>query len=161
MKSIKLKPIMTDGDANKLVSHFLEDKHIHHLIEEDTEVFKENGDLLCVLKKKVVPEKTLENARIPFRKAAQKSNNRGSAAGNLEQLFKVGDIIDGRVAGKISGGQYTPLLKSGKLSNTSYALPVHSSVIGYMDRYPRIPYCRTTNFSQKFFNAVWTKTKLI
>ena len=115
MKSIKFQPVMLDEDANNLVSHFLEDKHKHHLIEEDTEVFKENGDLLCVLKKKVVPEKTLENARIPFRKAAQKSNNRGSAAGNLENLYKVGDIIDGRVAGKISGGQYTPLLTIGKL----------------------------------------------
>ena len=52
MKSIKLQPVMLDEDANNLVSHFLEDKHIHHLIEEDTEVFKENGDLLCVLKKK-------------------------------------------------------------------------------------------------------------
>ena len=152
MKSIKLQPVMSDEDANNLVSHFLEDKHIHHLIEEDTEVFKENGDLLCVFKKRIVPEKTLENARIPFRKAAQKSNNRGTAAGNLENLYKVGDIIDGRVAGKVSGGQYTPLLANGKLSKTSYALPVNSSVIGYMDRYPRIPYCRTTNFSQKFFN---------
>ena len=143
---------MSDEEANKLTGSFLDKSMVKHFITEDTEVFKENGDLLAVLKKNVIPEKILENARIPFRKAAQKSNNRGSAAGDLEKLYKVGDIIDGRTAGKISGGQYTPLLSNGKLSKTSYALPVHSSVIGYMDRYPRIPYCRTTAFSQKFFN---------
>jgi len=152
MKSIKLHPIMSDEEANSLVGSFLDKTYIKHHITEDTEVFKENGDLLAVLKKNAVPNETLEKARIPFRKAAQKSNNRGSAAGDIDKLYKIGDTIDGRVAGKISGGQYTPLLSNGKLSKTSYALPVHSSVIGYMDRYPRIPYCRTTAFSQKFFN---------
>ena len=101
---------MSDEEANSLVGSFLDKTYIKHHITEDTEVFNENGDLLAVLKKNAVPNETLEKARIPFRKAAQKSNNRGSAAGDIDKLYKIGDTIDGRVAGKISGGQYTPLL---------------------------------------------------
>jgi len=152
MKTLKLQPIMTDAEADSFIGKFLTEKHIKYLITEDTEVYKENGDLLCVLKKKAVPQDILENARIPFRKSAQKSNNRGSASGDLDKIYKVGDKVDGRIIGKINGSKYIPILSNGKLSKTSYSLPVHSSIIGFMDRYPRIPYCRTTAFSQSHFN---------
>ena len=94
----------------------------------------------------------IENARIPFRKSARQSNNRGSASGDIDKLYKIGDKIDGRIIGKINGSKYIPILSNGKLSKTCYSLPVNSSVIGFMDRYPRIPYCRTTAFSQTHFN---------
>ena len=152
MKSIKLQPVMTEEEANNLIGTHLDEGKIHHLVEEDTEVFKENGDLLCILKKNVVPETTLENARAPFRKAISPSNNRGSAAGEIGNLYSIGDKIGSAVIGEIRGNQYRALLKNGTLSKTMHAIPVDSSVIGYMDRYPRIPYCRTTAFSQKFFN---------
>ncbi len=143
---------MTEEEANNLIGTHLDESKIHHLVEEDTEVFKENGDLLCILKKNVVPETTLENARAPFRKAISPSNNRGSAAGEIGNLYSIGDKIGSAVIGEIRGNQYRALLKNGTLSKTMHAIPVDSSVIGYMDRYPRIPYCRTTAFSQKFFN---------
>ena len=152
MKSIKLQPVMTEEEANNLIGTHLDEGKIHHLVEEDTEVFKENGELLCILKKNVVPEMTLENARAPFRKAISPSNNRGSAAGEIGNLYSIGDKIGSAVIGEIRGNQYRALLKNGTLSKTMHAIPVDSSVIGYMDRYPRIPYCRTTAFSQKFFN---------
>lgn len=151
MKSIKLQPIMSEKEADSLVGKFLTEKQVKHYISEDTEVFKENGDLLCVLKKNAVPSQILENARIPFRKSAMKSNNRGHASGDIDTIYKIGDKIDGRIIGKINGSKYIPILSNGKLSKTSYSLPVNSSVIGYMDRYPRIPYCRTTSFSQSHF----------
>ena len=143
---------MTEEEANNLIGTHLDEGKIHHLVEEDTEVFKENGELLCILKKNVVPEMTLENARAPFRKAISPSNNRGSAAGEIGNLYSIGDKIGSAVIGEIRGNQYRALLKNGTLSKTMHAIPVDSSVIGYMDRYPRIPYCRTTAFSQKFFN---------
>tara|TARA_R100001594_G_scaffold3197_3_gene12210 strand:+ start:8405 stop:9379 length:975 start_codon:yes stop_codon:yes gene_type:complete len=152
MKSIKLQPILNEKESNNLIGKFLTNKHIKHLIEEDTEVFKENGDLLCVLKKNAIPKNILENARIPFRKSAHKSNNRGSASGDIDKVYKIGDVIDGKIIGKINGSKYNPILNNGKISKTSYSLPVYSSIIGYMDRYPRIPYCRTTAFSQAHFN---------
>lgn len=44
------------------------------------------------------------------------------------------------------------------ISDTTYANPVNSGLAGYFDRYPRIPYCRTTayssNHSDKFENAI-------
>ncbi len=152
MKSIKLEPIMEEKDADALIGSFLDESFIKYHITEDTEVFKENGDLLCILKKNVVPEQTLEMARGPFRKAISPTNNRGSAAGDVSKLYKVGDRIGSATIGEIKGNQYRALLKDGTLSKTMHAIPVDSSVIGYMDRYPRIPYCRTTAFSQKYFN---------
>ena len=70
----------------------------------------------------------------------------------MAKLYKVGDKIGSATVGEIKGNQYRALLSNGTLSKTMHAIPVDSSVIGYMDRYPRIPYCRTTAFSQKFFN---------
>ena len=44
------------------------------------------------------------------------------------------------------------------ISDTSYANPVHSGIAGFFDRYPRIPYCRTTSYSSnnsnKFESAI-------
>ena len=51
MKTIKLQPIISEKEADSLVGKFLTEKQVKHYITEDTEVFKENGDLLCVLKK--------------------------------------------------------------------------------------------------------------
>tara|TARA_R110000796_G_scaffold188236_2_gene305136 strand:+ start:289 stop:1263 length:975 start_codon:yes stop_codon:yes gene_type:complete len=152
MKTLKLQPVMSEEEANNLIGTFLGTHLIKHHITEDTEVFNEKGDLLCILKKRVVPEETLEQARAPFRKAISPTNNRGSAAGEVAKLYKVGDKIGSATVGEIKGNQYRALLSNGTLSKTMHAIPVDSSVIGYMDRYPRIPYCRTTAFSQKFFN---------
>ena len=38
------------------------------------------------------------------------------------------------------------------ISDTSYANPVHSGIAGFFDRYPRIPYCRTTSYSTNHSN---------
>jgi len=152
MKTLKLQPVMSEKDADSLIGKFLTEKHIKYLITEDTEVFKENGDLLCVLKKNAVPNEILEKARIPFRKSVKPSDNRGNASGDISKLYKVGDKIKHHTIGEINGNRFRPLNKDGKLSNTWRAFPVDSSVIGYMDRYPRIPYCRTTAFSQSYFN---------
>lgn len=143
---------MEENEANALIGTFLNKSMIKHRITEDTEIFNEKGDLLCILKKKIIPEAILESARLPFRKAVSPTFNRGNASGELSKLYKVGDKIGYLTIGEINGHQYKPLLKSGKLSKTSYSMKVDSSVIGYMDRYPRIPYCRTTAFSQKYFN---------
>lgn len=44
------------------------------------------------------------------------------------------------------------------ISDTSYANPVYSGIAGYFDRYPRIPYCRTTSYTShqasKFEGAI-------
>jgi len=151
MKTIKLSPVMEENEANELIGTFMDNSFIKHLIEEDTEVYKENGDLLCVLKKNAVPDEISEKARASFRKSVQPSDNRGNAAGDISKLYKIGDKIGHHTIGAIDGNRFQAVDKNGLLSKTTRALPVQSSVIGYMDRYPRMPYCRTTAFTQKHF----------
>ncbi len=150
MKLLKIDPILTNEEVKSLEGTYFTKDLIKYHITEDTKVLNENGDILAVFKKNAVPSETLNNCRNSFRKAATESNNRGLASGLISQKYKVGDKIGGRVIGKINGTRYTPInQKDGKLSNTSYALSVKSGLIGYSDRYPRIPYCRRTMFNQR------------
>jgi len=150
MKLLKIEPILTDEQVKSLEGTYFTKDLIKHHITEDTKILNESGDILAVFKKNAVPSNILNNCRNSFRKAATESNNRGLASGLISQKYKVGDKIGKRVIGKINGTRYTPInIKDGKLSNTSYALTVKSGVIGYSDRYPRIPYCRRTMFNQR------------
>lgn len=151
MKTIKLNPVMTEQEANELQGKFIDEHLVKTLVNEDLCVLREDGSLLAVMKKNIVPKEILEKSRIPYRKACKETNNRGMASGDMAQFYKVGDKIQGRTIAKIDGGRYTALLKDGSLSKTTYAMPVNSSLIGYSDRYPRIPYCRTTAYTQKYF----------
>ena len=65
--------------------------------------------------------------------------------------LKIGDKIDGLTIGEINGNRFKPLKKDGTLSNSPKAKQVNSGIIGYADRYARIPYCRTTEFTYKHF----------
>jgi len=152
MKQIKINPILSDNEVKKLEGTFFTKDLIKYHIKEDTKVLNENGDILCVYKKKVVPKDILNKCRESFRKAAGQSNNRGLASGLITEKYKVGDKIGGRTIGEIHGTRYVPInLKDKKLSKTSYALTVNSGIIGYSDRYPRIPYCRSTMYNQRNF----------
>ena len=154
MKQIKLNPILTDQEIKKLEGTFFTKDLIKYHITEDTKVLNEKDEILAVYKKNAVPKNILDNCRLSFRKAAGESNNRGLASGLIGQKYKVGDKIGGRTIGRIDGTRYTPInLKDGKLSNTSYALTVNSGLIGFSDRYPRIPYCRSTMYNQRNFQG--------
>lgn len=151
MKQISVKQVLDSEQIKKLEGTFITEGHINHLIEEDTKVVNQSGKLVAVLIKNAISKKILDYSRNAFRKAGKRgSNNRGMASGLISQFYKVGDKIGERTIGKIDGTRYTPInIKNGKLSKTSYALTVNSSTIGFSDRYPRIPYCRTTSFTQK------------
>lgn len=47
----------------------------------------------------------------------------------------------------MDGTRLRPMKQDGTVSNTNYAQAVHSGIIGFYDRYPRIPYCRLTAFN--------------
>ena len=51
-----------------------------------------------------------------------------------------------------AGNRFVPLKRDGTLSNSPKSKNVDSSIIGYADRYPRIPYCRQTAFTEKNFD---------
>lgn len=154
MNQITAKPILSDTEIKNLEGNFIDESYIKHLIDRDTIVYNEQNKIVAVLVKNKVDKNILDYCRKAFRKASKRgSNNRGMASGNIENIYKVGDKIGERTIGKIAGYRYTPInIKNGKLSKTSYALTVNSSTVGFSDRYPRIPYCRTTMFTQKNIN---------
>lgn len=151
MKKLRLQPILSDKETDNLLGTFITPNYIKHHINNDTEVYNEKDELLCVFKKNAVSKKILDDSRFAFRKSSTKTNNRGMAGGDLSKLYKVGDRLEGRIIGAINGTRYQAKLNDGTLSKTSHALPVNSGIIGFSDRYPRIPYCRTTAFTQKYF----------
>lgn len=151
MKTITLKSKLNDEEIKKLHGNYLDESYIDHLIEDDTIVYDEEENIKAVFLKNVIPQNLCKQAYYSLRKAATKSNNRGQAAGPLPSNLKIGDKIDGLTIGEINGNRFKPLKKDGTLSNSPKAKQVNSGIIGYSDRYARIPYCRTTEFTYKHF----------
>ena len=152
MKTLKVSPILEDEQVKKLEGEFLEEKHIKVLLNEDTIVYNEKDEPLAVFRKNCIPSNHAEKAYHSLKKAIGKTSNRGKAGGNFN--FQVGDLVDGSIVGKVlSGNRFIPLKKDGTLSNSPKSKNVYSSIIGYADRYPRIPYCRQTSFTEKHFET--------
>ena len=149
MKLLKLNPILNKEQISNLKGTFFNKDLVKYHIKEDTKIVNENGDILAVFKKNAVPKEVVDKCRSSFRKSISVSNNRGQAAGPIPLDVKIGDKLDGLTVGKINGNRFYPLLSTGKLSKSPKARAVKSSIIGYSDRYPRIPYCRRTIFTQR------------
>lgn len=84
------------------------------------------------LRKKCIPGNMALEAFDILKKIKNKTNNRGMASGKIYMSNKEVVTKEGRVSkshGVAKGGE------------------VISAVIGYYDRYPRIPYCRQTAFN--------------
>lgn len=97
------------------------------LITGEVDVFKPDGARLCSVRRNVVSTMAREAARPVLRllKSA-KTENRGAASG---------------------GERYRKVKEDGTISNTNRSAPVASSIIGFFDRYARIPFCRQTAFN--------------
>lgn len=88
---------------------------------EDTDVYKPDGSVLLKFRAGVLPRPLCDTVRPSLRKAARTTNNRGVHERRRKQ--------------------------DGTLSNTGMAPPQQSGLVGYFDRTPREPFCRTTEFS--------------
>jgi hypothetical protein len=122
--SIRLRRKYSVGSPGSEVS----DDDYGMLLTGDVDVYKPDGSRLIVYRRGVLSDEALGRARPMLRKMRDyKSFNRGTAAGSPGVQVVRAD---------------------GKLSNTSRSLVgVRSSIFGYFDRYPRIPYCRQTAFA--------------
>jgi hypothetical protein len=90
----------------------------------DCDVYKPDGSRLMSLRCGVLSEEAMEAAwPILYKARTHKTSNRGIAAG---------------------GERHNRVRKDGTVSKTTIAEPVPSMILGYYDRYPRIPYCRQT-----------------
>jgi hypothetical protein len=148
-KVVKLKPIMSVEESDKMAGQFIHEGGYKILFEEDVDVYDaESGKCIAKFRKKVIPPNVQLAAFNSLLPAAKVSMNRGTSGGN----------VDGKIA------EYK-IRSNGKKSKTSEAAnPVESGIVGYFDRNPRMPFCRLTAFNQKHmakFKAAYPIFKLV
>lgn len=141
---LKEEDCLTDEEADALRGAKLDDKSYRLLVKNDADVYKPDGSLLLRFRKNVIPYNIAAEAYPVLRKAATLTNNRGTAAGFLKQNQ---DDVPEDVKVQTGPTHYRRVRQDGTLSNTEAAVNVNSGIIGYFDRYPRIPYCRQTAFN--------------
>ena len=154
MKVITVKEHCQKEELDAIKGKYLDESYIKYPIPEENTVFKTSDDeIVAMYLPKIIPFEHCKKAFPFLRKASfQMSNNRGLASGQMEDM-RVGLKVDGLMVGKVlGGGRFIPLKKDGTYSNSPKAKAVMSSVIGYMDRYARLPYWRMTEYSHRFFD---------
>lgn len=141
---------LTDEQADELAGMKLDDNSYRQVIKSDADVYKPDGTLLLKFRKHVIPYNTAARAYPALRKAAGLSSNRGMAAGFIQQN-KADDLNKNTPMAQVAPTRYRRVRQDGTLSNTVSAAAVHSGIIGYFDRYPRMPFCRQTAFNIDHF----------
>ena len=111
-----------DSETEALLGEKARPEHMPVVIHGEAAVYKPNGSLLCMVLPKAIPA-DLQAAAYPFlhRASNMLTSNRGTYAGR-EEIEK---------------------LRADPKKSKTPAPPTRSAIAGYMDRYPRMPYCRT------------------
>lgn len=168
IKILKLSPILTEEETNKLEGHKIPSTHYKYIIDYDTDVYSigENGSnetLLCKFRKNVIPHsKCVKVFKILQAHANKPNYNRGAAAGILDEkklpkFIRTSKIIKRdrfRVFYKDADG----VVKKSNIGNIAF-----SSILGYYDRPDRskyrgksigtrkkMPLCRVTKFTESY-----------
>lgn len=144
MRRIELAGGMPDEAVAALGGSFMGLKDFDILVSgEDATALKPDGSLLLVYRRSALPDASCRAAWLALRQAAVKQGNRGLAAGNVTAKSRLGN----RVTARTTGTRIIPVRSDGTFSNTTYSREVRSGIVGYFDRYQRIPYCRLTAFN--------------
>jgi hypothetical protein len=172
MKTIQLKVRLPDEEADAFAGTYLNEDAYDVLVDdEDCTVLKPDGSPLVIYRAGVLPGRVCKQAWESLRAAATPTDNRGMAAGKLDayEAAKDQDALSEtttaargqlrrKPAAKTTDTRFFPVKADGTVSKTSYAKTVKSGIVGYFDRYPRIPYCRTTAYNlaepDKFLDAL-------
>lgn len=168
IKILKLSPILTEEETNKLEGHKVPSRHYKYIIDYDADVYSigENGNadkLLCKFRKNVIPNaKCVRVFKILQTHANKPNYNRGAAAGILDdkklpKFIRTSKIIKRdrfRVFYKDADG----VVKKSNIGNIAF-----SSILGYYDRPDRskyrgksmnsrkkMPLCRVTKFTESY-----------
>lgn len=127
------------------------DLPVKYIVKETTKVLRPDGSPLMIYIKDCIPRNLCEMGfrvlkQVPIEGAG---DNRGMAAGIMQdgddEKINRSHGSFGEMSGR--GARYHTKKQDGSISRTTYAASVNSAVVGYMDRYPRIPYCRQTAFN--------------
>lgn len=129
--------VLTEAETDDLSGKKLDDAHYDRLFddpEEDVAVYKPDGEPLAKVVRNAIPEDTAVRAYKALRPVAVQG---GKNKGNRFQA-----------TGEDSRQQRT--LEDGSVSDTMDVpkeISPNTGIVGYFDRYPRIPYCRQTAFN--------------
>ena len=121
MQRIQLRARAAPEVAKSYIGQQASPDHAPVVLRGDATIFKPDGEVLCIFLKGAVSQEARARA-FPFFDAIRSniSYNRGAFA----------------------GGKRSRIKQNGQRTNTSESLPVRSAIAGFLDRYPRIPYCR-------------------
>lgn len=138
-KTLRIKPILTDEEADALFGTMLKDSDCKMLIDYDADVYdKDTGICIAKFRKGIIPGDICQLGYDNLLAAATKTDSRGIAGGK--------DEVDGKTSG-------LRINKGGIVSKQTIAKGfVNSGVAGFYDRSVRFPYCRLTAFTQHHMN---------
>lgn len=125
MKTLTVRRVIPLGEEDLLLRTFPSSAGCT-VVNETTALVREDGTPLCYLLKKAVPLDEIAPLYQAIHNRISVSHNRGVSSGQKAKAR---------------------IKKDGTLARTPEN-PVLSSVMGFYDRYPRIPYCRQTAFNQ-------------
>lgn len=124
-----MKNINLSSRTNKDWSgEFMLEDHYDVLLNENTTVFDEKGQLLAVLLKGGIKGPDFERFLSVMKTQTWSTNNRGTAAGS---------------------GTTRRIKLDGTVSKTTIGAIVESGIFGFFERNPRFPYCRACAFNLK------------
>lgn len=129
MKVINLRKCLSDNQVDELSGKFLTANSYDFVVNEDTDAYDMNGQLLFKFRKNVIPIETLKQGYEAFKGSIEYTDGRGIAA----------------------GGNKFRIRKDGSVSKISVADKVYSGNVGYMDAGAMVHYCRRTAFARKYF----------
>ena len=152
MRTLTLPRLVGEEEAEeRFAGKLLGDDSFDTLITEDTDCYDETtGALIFKFRKGILPPKQVKAAWGAVRDAAAVSFNRGMAAGTvMPDDVEETDMIGRRAVASDAAGdvRLRVLRQDGMMSNTIYAKPVRSGIVGYFGRTARTPYCRTTAYT--------------
>ena len=150
VKEIIVRKIYSDEEMSSMEGDYFNKKDYKQIITTDTDVYKENGDLLLKLRKKVIPNHFFKEVADSLRTVSiKKHDNRGASAGNLDRN-KMPNYVGDWVNPKKFRTNYNQN-KSGQLSKHYISNLAPSNIIGYYEKKdrnkPNGPPCRLTAFS--------------
>lgn len=131
-------------EADHLEAEYLGEDSYDLLVQEDTRVLKPDGTLLLVYKRDAIGTLNARRAWRALRQVNFQTDNRGVAGGKLDE-----ELMQFKEVAAQTRTRFRRKRIDGKDSKTQEANTVPSGVIGYYDRYPRIPYCRQTAFNAR------------
>jgi hypothetical protein len=141
----------SEDELKELKGTFLGDEYIHHIINEDTDIFDENGKFILSFRKNILTKRDIGFHN--YKKFIGMSRGRGLAAGPINPnspYFKKRKLVDTK------GIRTKYITPSGNISKMKVNNPVSSVPLGYFDKLKgplgkELP-CRLTSYTKTNFD---------